>query len=273
MDSTIFPVIPFNTVIAARAVFSKSNFYIVTGNQANYLFEGLSLEGPSAFAQKQPRNLAMLYLITIFQFAETLPDHSAIDAIRERVDWKYALHLDNNFPGMDTTSLCEFRQWLNTDPAALKNLKELLLRMSAMVNINGRHNPFLDPNQVISIVCQVSRMAKIWDAFNQALNALEARSPEWLRAASLPHWQERYSGHHNIMNLSTDRLERYILAQEIGADGIHLLEAVAETGDDELAGLDEIINLRQVWLEQFQCMNSKAWWRKRTCPGCSFNNH
>jgi hypothetical protein len=121
---------------------------------------------------------------------------------------------------------------------------------------------------MISVVCQVSRLAKIWDAFSRALNTLAVKYPDWLLANSQPHWQERYSVYHQVTSLRSDRLERYILAQEIGADGMYLLEAIDKTGQKELSDLDEIVLLRQVWLEQFQCLNGQAWWRKKTCPGC-----
>ena len=36
---------------------------------------------------------AQLALVTIFQFAEGLCDRQAADAVRARIDWKYALRL------------------------------------------------------------------------------------------------------------------------------------------------------------------------------------
>src|SRR5262249_36849413 len=43
-----------------------------------------------------PGRLAM---ITIFQFAEGLSDRAAADAVRSRIDWKYALGLELADPG------------------------------------------------------------------------------------------------------------------------------------------------------------------------------
>src|SRR5215211_4211981 len=50
-----------------------------------------------------------LALVTIFQFAEDLSDRQAADAVRARIDWKYALALPLNDPGFDHTVLSEFR--------------------------------------------------------------------------------------------------------------------------------------------------------------------
>ena len=42
-----------------------------------------------------------LALITILQFAERLPDRQAADAVRARLDWKYALGLELEDQGFD----------------------------------------------------------------------------------------------------------------------------------------------------------------------------
>ena len=59
--------------------------------------------GQPAFA---PWRLA---LVTILQFAEGLADRQAADAVRSRIDWKYALRLELTDPGFDASVLCEFR--------------------------------------------------------------------------------------------------------------------------------------------------------------------
>jgi transposase len=53
-----------------------------------------------------------LALITMFQFVEDLSDRQAADAVRARVDWKYALGLNLDNPGFDHRVLSEFRSRL-----------------------------------------------------------------------------------------------------------------------------------------------------------------
>ncbi len=53
-----------------------------------------------------------LALITILQFAERLPDRQAADAVRARLDWKYALGLEREDQGFDFSVLSEFRSRL-----------------------------------------------------------------------------------------------------------------------------------------------------------------
>lgn len=251
MNPSIFPAIPLETARAARAVFGQSNFYLAVGDKANDLFDQVMLEDLSRRVQKPARTLAMLYLITIFQFIETLPDHLAVDALWERVDWKYAVRLPMGYPGLQAAELCDFRSWLVIERSGLKTLQLLLARLSDVTDFTSQQLSDLRPVQIISAVCQFSRLAKIWKTINQAMEALALRHPGWLLAASLPHWYERYSTQRKTLNLRGDKLEMYVLALAIGADGFYLLQAVDKANNPELANLEEIQNLRSVWHDQF----------------------
>jgi transposase len=50
-----------------------------------------------------------LALVTILQYIEGLSDRQAAEAVRSRIDWKYALNLELTDAGFDFTILCEFR--------------------------------------------------------------------------------------------------------------------------------------------------------------------
>ena len=71
---------------------------------------------------------AQLALITVMQFAEGLSDAQAADAVRARIDWKYALALDLTDPGFDASVLSEFRQRLITGHAELLLFETMLPR-------------------------------------------------------------------------------------------------------------------------------------------------
>src|SRR5581483_4407134 len=51
-------------------------------------------------------------LVTLMQFAEGLTDRQAADAVRTRIDGKYALSLELTDPGFDFSVLSEFRSRL-----------------------------------------------------------------------------------------------------------------------------------------------------------------
>ncbi len=46
------------------------------------------------------------------QFIEGVSDRAADDALRSRIDWKYALSLELMDAGFDSSVLCEFRALL-----------------------------------------------------------------------------------------------------------------------------------------------------------------
>ena len=50
-----------------------------------------------------------LALVTAFQFLEHLSDRQAADAVRGRIDWKYALGLELTDPGFHFSVLAAFR--------------------------------------------------------------------------------------------------------------------------------------------------------------------
>jgi hypothetical protein len=264
----MFPAIPLDTAKAARAVFGQSNFYLAIGDQANRLFEGINLTDLPWQAHTKPSDIARLYLLTIFQFRETLPDHLAADAILERVDWKYALHLPLSSTGMASDLLCNFRRWLLADQTGQQNIHELLLRLPEITEFSGKMGSSIDPMQVINMVCVISRLAFVWDTLNQTLEALAIKRPDWLLAINLPHWYERYSHHQKYLNLNIDTIEMNVLAQSIGADGCYLLEALKKTADLNIMKLKEIQVLREVWREQFVWEDNKTTWREDNCSGC-----
>ncbi|OLV16598.1 Transposase [Deinococcus marmoris] len=67
-----------------------------------------------------------LALITVYQFMEQLSDHGAADAVRGRLDWKYALSLELDDSGFDHTVLSEFRTRLVQGNAELLLLDHML---------------------------------------------------------------------------------------------------------------------------------------------------
>src|SRR5947209_6762225 len=105
---TISPV-PEETARVARAAYPKGNVYMYMRDELGTIYEDTS------FAHLFPNNGQpaeapwRLALVTIIQFAEGLSDRQAADAVRGRIDVKYALGLDLSDPGFDASVLSEFR--------------------------------------------------------------------------------------------------------------------------------------------------------------------
>ncbi len=60
------------------------------------------------------------------QFVEGLSDRQAAEAVRSRIDWKYALSLELTDTGFDFSILSEFRQRLLTKGKESKLLDKIL---------------------------------------------------------------------------------------------------------------------------------------------------
>ena len=93
--------VPKETARVAHAAFPKGNPYLTMRDQLGTLFEDeqfIDLFPPQGQPAEAPWRLA---LATVLQFAEGLSDHQAADAVRSRIDWKYAMGLDLTDEGFD----------------------------------------------------------------------------------------------------------------------------------------------------------------------------
>ena len=69
-----------------------------------------------------------LALVTVLRFVENLSDRQTAEAVRGRIDWKYALGLELADPGFDFSVLGEFRARLLAGGREEQLLLEALLR-------------------------------------------------------------------------------------------------------------------------------------------------
>src|SRR5918997_1144528 len=105
-------LIPEETARVARAAFPKGNVYLRMRDALGMLYDDptfAALFPPQGEPAESPFRLA---LTTVFQFAENLSDRQTADAVRGRLDWKYALGLELTDPGFDASVLSEFRSRL-----------------------------------------------------------------------------------------------------------------------------------------------------------------
>jgi transposase len=118
--------VPEETARGARAACPKGNPYLAMRDLLGPLYEDQQCaalfppQGPPACA---PWRLA---LVTIMQFAEGLSDRQAAEAVRVRLDWKYARNLELTDPGFDFSILCEFRARLVTSGPSSSSLRRCL---------------------------------------------------------------------------------------------------------------------------------------------------
>jgi transposase len=195
-----------------------------------------------------------LALVTVMQFAENLSDRQAAEAVRARIDWKYALSLKLSDAGFDYSVLSEFRMRLIEQDAAGRLLEALLGRFKAKGLLKGKRRQRTDSTHVLAAVRELNRLENMGETLRAALNSLATAAPDWLVEHISAEWFDRYGKRFENWRLPQTRAERQVLADTIGADGYLLLETIASTSDlPWLRDLPAVELLRQMWVQQYWC--------------------
>jgi transposase len=100
----------------------------------------------------------ILAFVSIFQFMERLADRQAAQALRMRLDWKYALHLPLEDEGFDFSVLSEFRDRLIEGKAEKRVFDKLVEAIRSMGLIKERGKQRSDS---IAMLVKVRRLSRI----------------------------------------------------------------------------------------------------------------
>jgi hypothetical protein len=277
-NSEIVPVIPKDTFRAAKAIFGSSNFYMIIGDRLESMLQAPYLQF-SAVRDGIPALYGiMLALITLFQFVEGLTDIQAADAVRTRIDWKYALHLSLLPMIFHEQELCGFRRRILAEPTNQAELQKLIDRIVMIFPTRTHSFQDLKSLEAVSFVCLVNCLDHAQQAMNDALAVLAAQFPDWLRRTALPHWYSRY-------NSATPRLEVALLLgqqrffmEETRADIHHLLDEIQRSGRQEMSELHEVKMLDQISSRQllnqcqFEEVGNGVRLQVKNCPSCTLDN-
>ncbi len=246
------PIVPEETRRVARAAFPKGTLCLRIADVLGPVYQDSQFM--ALFPRRgQPAEAAgRLALAVVLQFMENLSDREAADAVRGRIDWKYALGLALTDPGFDHTVLSEFRTRLVTGDAGLLLLDTLLQRLQEQGLVKARGRQRTDSTHVLAAVRTLNRLERVGETMRAVLNEVAAVAPEWLQAMAPTAWYERYSRPVENYRLPKTEAARQDLAATIGADGQRLLSSIdAATEQTELAQLPAVQVLRQVWATQY----------------------
>jgi transposase len=192
-----------------------------------------------------------LAFVTAFQYMEDLADRAATEAVRMRLDWKYALHLPLDDAGFNFSVLSEYRARLVNHQAEGRVFEALLGDLQALGLLKRRGRQRTDSLAVLTRVRQLNRLELVVETLRVALHALLAVDAEWTRATVPPSWEERY-GERCVAERLSDS-ERTMLQNETGRDGQWLLERLAApTTPPGLMRLPEVQVLGTVWEQQYE---------------------
>lgn len=132
--------IPLTTVQVARAAFPKGCLAIRVRDELGELFRDDDFASLFAKRGRPGHSPTRLALVVVLQFAEGLTDRQAADAVRGRLDWRYALGLQLTDVGFDASILTEFQARLANDGQAGRLLTLMLdrLRENGLLGKGGR---------------------------------------------------------------------------------------------------------------------------------------
>lgn len=209
-----------------------------------------------------------LLLVTVFQYLENLPDRAAADAVRLRLDWKYALHLPLDEPGFNFSVLSEFRDRLLAHQAESQLFDQVLasLQQAGLLKQRGRQRS--DSLSVLTRVRDLSRLELVVETLRLAVRALVAADPTWVSAHLPFSWEQQYGHRAQAYHLSQE--QRLELEQTVGRDGFWLLDCLArEATPAPLRELAAVQLLARVWAQQFRRQGEQVAWR----PGGPYDGH
>ena len=244
--------IPAQAVRVAKAAFPKGSTVIKLRDAFGTLYQDedfalfFSNLGQPALA---PWRLA---LVTVLQFLENLSDRQAADAVRGRLDWKYALGLELEDPGFDRSVLSEFRARLASERAEQVLLTKMLehFREAGLLKVKGYTRT--DRAHLLASVRQLHKLEMVGETMRTALNGLAAAAPGGLAERIKPEWAERYSHRVEDYRLPKGKAVRDAYGLAVAEDGCSLLDALALTDTPpELRELGVVLTLRACWEHPF----------------------
>ncbi len=249
--------IPAETVRVALAAFPKSTVVIRLRDEFSVLYQDEDFR--TLYPARGQPGLApwRLALVTVFQFLEHLSDRQAADAVRARIDWKYALGLELTDPGFHFSGLAEFRARLIAGGAEHLLLDRMLERFKARGLVRARGRQRTDSTHVLAAVHDLHLLELVAETLRATLDDIAAVVPDWLRGVARPVWFERYGRRVEDYRLPKRREEREALALEVGADGFALLDALdAPEAPAATRGVPMVGTLRDVWRIHYERQGS-----------------
>ena len=102
-------IVPEDTTLVAKAAFPKGNLYMQMRDVLGSIYDDEDFSGLFEVRGRPAITPWRLALVTVMQFSEGLSDRQAAEAVRARIDWKYALGLELTDPGFNFSVLSEFR--------------------------------------------------------------------------------------------------------------------------------------------------------------------
>ena len=135
---------------------------------------------------------AQLATVSVLQFLLDLSDRDAAEAVRCRIDFKYALGLDLDDPGFHHSVLGDFRDRLLEEGRADRLLDLALARLKEAGLVRERTTQRTDSTHVLAAVRDLTRLELVTEAVRAALEELARTAGHALEGLVDDDWGRRY---------------------------------------------------------------------------------
>ena len=186
------PPIPEDTLRIALAAFPKGNIYLQIRDTLGSIYideDFIDLCSIKGQPGESPWRLA---LICIMQYLENLSDRQTAEAVRGRIDWKYALSLPLEDSGFDFSVLSEFRQRLIRGGKEELLLNRILDQLREQKLLKEHKRQRTDSTHILAAIRPLNRLETLGETFRAALNSLAIAAPEWLAKRLKKDWFDSY---------------------------------------------------------------------------------
>src|SRR5581483_1587747 len=257
-----FHSVPVETARVAHAAFPDGNVYLRLRDELGTLFDDEVFKAVYSSEGQPALHPWQLVLVSIMQFMENLSDRQAAQAVRARIDWKYALGLELSDEGLHYSVLSEFRTRLVQGSMEQVLLDTMLKRCQERGWLKARGRQRTDSTHILGAVKVLNQLELVGETLRHALNVLATVAPEWLKPQVPSEWFERYAERIEDYRLPKDTAERAALSAAIGEDGYTLLARLEQAATQlEWAWLKElpaVHMLEQTWAQQYRQVDGHA---------------
>ncbi|WP_240509830.1 transposase [Streptomyces malaysiense] len=198
---------------------------------------------------------AQLATVCVLQFMLGLSDRQAAEAVRCRIDFKYAMAMELDDPGFHHGVLTDFRDRLAEDGRADRLLDLALARLKEVGLVRESTTQRTDSTHVLAAVRDLTRLELITEAVRAALEEVAGTSPHLLDELVDADWGHRYGRPVRLGKNPTKPMTR-ILAT--GNDAVRLLEHLHQHGPNRMSGA-RVQALRQIMMQNYHCDATGLW--------------
>jgi transposase len=167
---------------------------------------------------------AQLATVSVLQFLLDLPDRDAAEAVRCRIDFKYALGLDLDDPGFHHSVLGDFRDRLVEEGRADRLLDLALARLKEAGLVRERTAQRTDSTHVLAAVRDLTRLELVTEAVRAAVEEVACTAAHALEGLVDDEWGCCYG---RQIRLGKNPARPKTRMNEAGADARRLLEHLA----------------------------------------------